>query len=183
MLTASYFDLLTSAVFPPGTASTKSAHFYPVIPDKARWLRITVLISFFSLPHVLLFRISLFSLSLTDLHWEIIAMLWLSDMEVKIGLYSFIISCSLGTYHLTLQLAIGYTFSHFNYFCPIASVHFQFQVLPEINYPNLQSYMVGCSQCSGFFCLGFFWDYKLLLMANSGRLCLHVLCFKLDLQR
>lgn len=145
MLTASYFDLLTSAVFPPETASFESAHFYPIIPDKESWLRIAVLISFFSLPHVLWFRVSLFSLSLTDLHWEVIAMLWLSDMEVKIGLFSFIISCSLGTYHLTLQLAIGYIFSHFNYFCRIASVLFQSQVLPERNYANLQSCIVGCS--------------------------------------
>ena len=125
MLTASYFDLLTSAVFAPVTASFKSVHFYPIIPDKASYLRITVLISFFSLPHILLFRISLFSISLTDLHWEIIAMLWLSEMEVKTRLYSFIISCSLGTYHFTLKLVIGYTFSHFSYFCPIASVLYQ----------------------------------------------------------
>lgn len=125
MLTALYFDLLTSAVFPPVTASFKSTHFYPIIPDKASYLRITVLISFFSLPHVLSFRISLFSISLTDLHWEIIAVLWLSEMEVKIRLYSFIISHSLGTYLFTLKLVIGYILSHFSYFCPVASVPFQ----------------------------------------------------------
>lgn len=58
MLTASYFDLLTSAVFAPVTESFKSAHFYPVVPDKASYLRITVLIAFFSLTYTLSFRIS-----------------------------------------------------------------------------------------------------------------------------
>lgn len=125
MLTASYFDLLTSAVFAPVTAFFKSAHFYPIVPDKASYLRITVLISFFSLPHIFSFRISLFNISLTGLHWEIIAMLWLSQVEVKTRLYSFIISHSLGTYHVTLKLVIGYTFSRFSYFCPIAAVFFQ----------------------------------------------------------
>lgn len=145
MLTASYFDLLTSVVFAPVTASFKSAHFYPIIPDKASYLRIAVLISFFSLPHVLSFRISPFSISPTDLHREIIAMLCLSEREVKTRLHSFLISRSLGTYQFILKLVIGYTFSHFSYFSPIASVFFQSWVLPEISYPNLQSCMVGCS--------------------------------------
>lgn len=110
MLTTLYFDLLTSAVFVPVTASFNSTHFYPIIPDKARYFRIT-LIFFFSLPHILSFRISLFNISLTDLYWEIIAMFWLSEMEVKTGLYSFIISHSLETY---VKLISGHTFSHFS---------------------------------------------------------------------
>lgn len=74
MLTALYFDLLTSAVFFPVTTSFKSAHIYPIIPDKANYLRISVLKLFFSLLNAISFRISLFSISLSDLHWEIIVL-------------------------------------------------------------------------------------------------------------
>lgn len=59
MLTALYFDLLTSAVFFPVTASFKSTHFCPIIPDKANYLRMRVFKSFFSLLHAMSFTISL----------------------------------------------------------------------------------------------------------------------------
>lgn len=101
MLTALYFDLLTSAVFFPVTASFKSIHFYPVIPDKANYLRMSILKLFFSLLCAMSFTISLFSISLSDLHWEIIVLVWLSEMEVKTRLYTFIISHCLITYHFT----------------------------------------------------------------------------------
>lgn len=85
------------AIFFPVTASFKSTHFYPIIPDKANYLRISVLKSFFSLLHAMSFRISLFSISHSDLHWEIIVFLrWKSKPDCI-----FLLLACLGTYHFT----------------------------------------------------------------------------------
>lgn len=168
MLTTLYFDLLTSAVFFPVTASFKSTHFYPIIPDKANYLRISVLKSFFSLLHAMSFRISLFSISLSDLHWEIIVLFWLSEMEVKTRLYTFIISRSLGTYHFTEAGRCLYIFQ-FQLFLSCAISAFPTLSLTWNKPPKLAKLHGGLFLMSGLVCWG--WgvaDSMVLLTGNSG---------------